>query len=400
MKNVYDVASKLGYSLSGDEISNLINSCYLGKISQEFTISCISTFVVKNSADNLLSTSLRNMDEEFILQILTGIPFSMGMLNVIEKLLSNESAYWECARMPFVCRENEAEELKLIADKLIACKRYVTATNIVGRSEFNSIISVEYIYNLLKLAGTEESVGSENLDDYAVQKIISWFQNQESIDLIAKSDIEFIYLPVIDDCAETQPRALKTRLSMDPDYFCSMMELFYKKQSEEKHEVELNKGLSDRLFKILFNYSITPGVDWNGVFNKEEFKKWMDYVKDWSEANDRYAVTMHTVGSGLSFAKLDEDKLPEITIIEELNRPENNELRRGYYLGIINQRGVHIIDPEGKPEMELAADYKERAQIVEAKGYVRYADVLRDISSEYDREAERNIESSKRNGLE
>lgn len=126
----------------------------------------------------------------------------------------------------------------------------------------------------------------------------------------------------------------------------------------------------------------------------------MDYVKDWSEANDRYAVTMHTVGSGLSFAKLDEDKLPEITIIEELNRPENNELRRGYYLGIINQRGVHIIDPEGKPEMELAADYKERAQIVEAKGYVRYADVLRDISSEYDREAERNIESSKRNGLE
>lgn len=400
VKNVYDVASKLGYSLSGDEISNLINSCYLGKISHEFTISCIGTFVVKNNADSLLSTSLCNMDEEFILQILTGIPFSMGMLNVIEELLSNESAYWERARMPFAFRDNEAEELKLVADKLIASKRYVTATNIIGRSEFDSIIGAEYIYILLKLAGTEESVGSENLDDYAVQKIISWFQNQESIDLIAKSDIEFIYLPVIDDCSETQPRALHTRLSLDPDYFCSMVELYYKKQSEEKHEVELNKGLSDRLFKILFNYSITPGVDWNGVFNKKEFKKWMDYVKEWSEANDRYAVTMHTVGSGLSFAKLDEDKLPEIAIIEELNKPENNELRRGYYLGIINQRGVHIVDPEGKPEMQLAADYKERAQMVEFKGYARYADVLRDISSEYAREAERNIESSKRNGLE
>ncbi len=131
-----------------------------------------------------------------------------------------------------------------------------------------------------------------------------------------------------------------------------MVELYYKKQSEEKHEVELNKGLSDRLFKILFNYSITPGVDWNGVFNKKEFKKWMDYVKEWSEANDRYAVT------------------------------------------------VHFVDVEGKPERELAGDYKERAQIVESKGYARYADVLRDISSEYAREAERNIESSKRNGLE
>ncbi|MGI6041871.1 MAG: hypothetical protein ACOYBH_06575 [Candidatus Alectryocaccobium sp.] len=198
----------------------------------------------------------------------------------------------------------------------------------------------------------------------------------------------------------TQPRALNTRLSLYPDYFCSMVELYYKKHSEEKHEVELNKGLSERLFKILFNYSITPGVDWNGVFSKAEFKKWMDYVKVWSEANDRYAVTMHTVGSGLSFAKLDEDKLPEITIIEELNKPENNELRRGYYLGVINQRGVHLVDPEGKPEMELSEDYMERANIAESKGYARYADVLRNISAEYAREAERNIESSKSDNME
>ena len=179
-----------------------------------------------------------------------------------------------------------------------------------------------------------------------------------------------------------------------------MVELCYYKQSEEKHEVELNKGLSDRLFKILFNYSITPGVDWNGVFSKAEFKKWMDYVKAWSEGNDRYAVTMHKVGSGLSFAKLDEDKLPEITIIEELNKPENNELRRGYYLGVINQRGVHFVDPEGKPEMELSVDYMERANTAESKEYARYSEVLRNISVEYAREAKRNIESSKSDNME
>lgn len=400
VKNLYDVASKLGHSLSENELSDLINLCSLEKISQEFTVSCISTFVLKNSADSLLNTSLCNMDEKFILHILTGIPFSMRLLNVIEKLLFDDSAYWECARMPFLCRDNETEELKLIVDKLKACKRYVTATNIVGRSDFKSTISAEYIYNLLKLAGTEESIGSETLDDYAVQKIIGWLQNQECIDLNARSDIEFIYLPVLGEYSETQPRALNTRLSLYPDYFCSMVELYYKKHSEEKHEVELNKGLSERLFKILFNYSITPGVDWNGVFSKAEFKKWMDYVKVWSEANDRYAVTMHTVGSGLSFAKLDEDKLPEITIIEELNKPENNELRRGYYLGVINQRGVHLVDPEGKPEMELSEDYMERANIAESKGYARYADVLRNISAEYAREAERNIESSKSNNME
>ena len=98
---------------------------------------------------------------------------------------------------------------------------------------------------------------------------------------------------------------------------------------------------------------------------------------------------MHTVGSGLSYAELDDDKLPQTAIIKELNSIENDELRRGYYLGIINQRGVHWIDPEGKPELELAEDYENRANIAESRGYSRYADILRG-ADEFKREARRN----------
>lgn len=111
--------------------------------------------------------------------------------------------------------------------------------------------------------------------------------------------------------------------------------------------------------------------------------------------NDRYEVAMHTVGSGLSYAELDEDKLPQTAVIEELNRVENEELRRGYYLGIINQRGVHWIDPEGKPELELAEDYENRANIAESRGYSRYADILRGVADEFKREAKSNILEAK-----
>lgn len=111
--------------------------------------------------------------------------------------------------------------------------------------------------------------------------------------------------------------------------------------------------------------------------------------------NDRYEVAMHTVGSGLSYAELDEDKLPQTAIIEELNRVENEELRRGYYLGIINQRGVHWIDPEGKPELELAEDYENKANIAESRGYSRYAGILRGVADEFKREAKSNILEAK-----
>lgn len=93
-------------------------------------------------------------------------------------------------------------------------------------------------------------------------------------------------------------------------------------------------------------------------------------------------------------------------LLELLNRSDSvreevwqkqihEELRRGYYLGIINQRGVHWIDPEGKPELELAEDYENRANIAESRGYSRYAGILRVIGDEFKREAKSNILEAK-----
>lgn len=79
-----------------------------------------------------------------------------------------------------------------------------------------------------------------------------------------------------------------------------------------------------------------------------------------------------------------------------LNKVENEELRRGYDLGVVNQRGVHFIDPEGKPELELAADYEMRADLAEKKGYSRFAELLRGIAEQYRREASRNIRRARR----
>ena len=362
-------------------------------LSKEFTINCLISFVYTQGAEKLLETSLCQMEDEFMLEILSKIPFSLQLLDVINQVLDDDTAYWEKGAMPYSCYD--AEELKIIVEKLVACKRYVTAVNIIGHSECEAVINAECIYKLMKLAGTEESIGVETLDDYAVQKIIGWFQQQEDIDLELRSDIEFIYLPMLDEYSEVRPRALNTRLSLEPEYFCSLIELFYKERNGEKREIELNKSLSDRLYEILFQFKVIPGIDWNGNFDAKRFDYWMKTVKTWSRDNDRYEVAMHTVGSGLSYAELDEDKLPQTAIIEELNRVENEELRRGYYLGIINQRGVHWIDPEGKPELELAEDYENKANIAESRGYSRYAGILRGVADEFKREAKSNILEAK-----
>ena len=394
VNSLHDVAYKLGSSLSMQEVSQIIDSCYKGEVSKEFTVICVESYVNNNGPESIMDTSLNQTDDDFILDILSKIHFSVGILGVVNKLISDKNRYWENVVMPYNFIGKDVEQLNEIVNKLVACKRYVTAINIVGRSEFHSHIDIHTILNLLTLAGTENSIEKETIDDFAVLRIIGWFQNQDSISLESRSDIEFIYLPILDSNSAVKPHALYTRLSNNPEYFCSLFELFLKKEFDDENEEIVNQGLSERLFKIMFKFNVTPGIDWNGCFVEAKFYSWMRYVNDWSKENNKYSITMHTVGSGLSYSQLDAEKLPAIPILEVLNKAENEELRRGYFLGIVNQRGVHIVDPEGKPEFELAEDYSNRANVAEAKGYSRYADVLREVADQYIREAERIINSS------
>ena len=59
-------------------------------------------------------------------------------------------------------------------------------------------------------------------------------------------------------------------------------------------------------------------------------------------------------------------------------------------MGIVNQRGVYMVDPEGKPELRLEEIYNDRAEKAEQEGFSRYSELLRDIAKGYRREAEYN----------
>ena len=54
-------------------------------------------------------------------------------------------------------------------------------------------------------------------------------------------------------------------------------------------------------------------------------------------------------------------------------------------------RGAHWVDPTGKPDLELAAKYKEKAEAVEEQGYHRFATSLMRMAESCERDAERII---------
>jgi hypothetical protein len=74
-----------------------------------------------------------------------------------------------------------------------------------------------------------------------------------------------------------------------------------------------------------------------------------------------------------------------------LNDREADDMRDGFRTGTYNSRGVHWVDPTGKPEKELAEQFRSKAEDVENAGFQRFAVTLRGLADGYDKEAERVI---------
>ena len=98
---------------------------------------------------------------------------------------------------------------------------------------------------------------------------------------------------------------------------------------------------------------------------------------------------MQEVGKVLFYSPQDPDGLwIHRSVADVLNAKDAADLRLGYEIEIFNSRGAHFVDPEGKPERELANHYRKQAEEVEMNGYHRLAASLREDAASYEREAE------------
>lgn len=143
----------------------------------------------------------------------------------------------------------------------------------------------------------------------SVCRIIKHLQDSENVDVETLSEIEYVYLPWLDRYSLTQPRAIRYKLANDADYFCELMKVTYKERHKDTIKKNIPRAVSERLFQLTFQYSIVPGTDWDGNFHSDIFTAWIAAVKSWARENDRFEVTMHTVGSGLSYAQFDENNV-------------------------------------------------------------------------------------------
>lgn len=383
------IAQNLGKQLKEQDIKALLKMCNESRLNKEIFASIINGYIIVNDYDAIVQTELETYSLDYVSWVLSCLRPSMRLFEIVNDLLGEQSnLYWNSIVIPRFGLDDEVD-LNYVWERLVEQKRYAAAINLFGVTAEHCSISHNKLHEVLTQAAVTES--NDRLDPDAVKNLIKLLQETRTISIEMISNVELIYLSWLDEYSKVKPLAVRYRLANEPMFFCELIRLFYKKRNSETHEEKISEHMAKRLWQILHNFCVIPGTDWDGNYSENGFGQWVDYCKAWAKVEDREAIVQQTIGNGLSYARKLENGLIDDFIMRELNKIENEEMRVGYRIGTFNQRGARWIDPEGKPEFQLAEKYKELAESAESIGYAKYAETLRLISDGYIREAKLNI---------
>ena len=307
-----------------------------------------------------------------------------------EWLDENEKEYWSRASAEIFSSNSDSV---IAIDKLIEHGRPHTAINYLNIHAEQPIDAEQCVQALLAALSSNEP--THVMDIYEITELIKFIQSEPSVDQEDLFKVEWAYLPLLDVPSGTIPQLLPNKLANDPEFFCEVIQLIYRPKKEHQpseQPTEGSKAIATNAWQLLDIWKTLPGTQEDGIFNEEHFNEWLQKVKEICIKSDHLDVALINIGKVLIHAPPDPNGLwIHRAVATALNDPDAEDMRNGFGIGIRNSRGVHWVDPTGKPEKELAEQFRNKAEHVENAGFHRLAVTLRNLAEDYKRDAQRII---------
>ena len=326
---------------------------------------------------------------------LSYLPSSNETWDYIARILGeHEDEYWKRANVyPY----DEKNDWNYAIKKLIKYKRpnaAITCLNAILHKQKN-VNETLATKALLDAISTEEPL--HEFDSYNTIEVIRALQDDPEINQDDLFSIEWAYLTLLTGPGrQASPKLLEQKLASEPDFFCEAIRLLYRSEDEsesDKEPTKQQKIIAQNVWRLLNDWRTLPGTNPDGSFSEDNFNEWLKSVKTKCKQSGHIEVALITIGGVLIHYIPDPNSLwIHRALAEALNAEDADDMRHGFRIGTFNSRGVHHVDPTGKPEKELAAKYRKKDEEVENAGYYRFANTLRSIADSYEDEAKRIIE--------
>lgn len=330
--------------------------------------------------------------------LLSYLPFDQATWRRVKRLLGqDEILYWQIVDVhPYTKKTN----LQFGVNKLLKYGRPRAALECINWMLYERQ-SPKYasVYRTLRILPTSsEAVGQT--DGHHVTEVIKWLQNQQNVDRKVLAEIEWIYLDLLDHHFGSRPVTLERRLADESTFFCEALRIVFRSRSDDGPEekiTEERKNLATRVYRLLRNWNIVPGTREDGSFDAAKLKKWVAEVRKSCQISGHIEIANDQIGKVLAHSPADPNGLwIHQSVAGLLDEDGMDDLRSGYTVERFNMRGT-FWGSGGEGERVLATEYREKADAVEAAGFIRFADSLRRLAQSYENDAERE---SKRDRLD
>jgi hypothetical protein len=324
-------------------------------------------------------------------QLLAYLPFAPETWKRSAQLLGeDQSLYWTKANANPYETDKGAE---VAVEHLINYGRPHAAIRCLYRMrENNQLVDTQQAVRAL-LAAIKSSEDTHAIDIYDVVEVIKSLQEDPRTNPDDLFRVEWAYLSLLDRHQNASPKLLERRLASDPGFFCEVIRLVFRSRKEE-HPTEESKEQSENIatnaYRLLREWRTPPGCREDGTYDSDALAAWLEAVKKECSESGHLEVAMTMVGHALIHTPPDPGGLwIHRSAAAALNSKNAEDMRSGFRTELFNSRGVHWVDPTGKPEREFASKYRAQAEAVEGAGYHRLASTLRELAESYEREAER-----------
>lgn len=337
--------------------------------------------------------ALTNWTPEQTSAFLAWLPFNRKTWTHAKRLLGGDEAlYW--AKTSANQYQAAAEDLLLAVEGLLQYGRPGAALQCLSRLiHEKQPTPPDLVIRTLQASLVSEEPANA-LDQHTMIELINWLQTNPETDSEKLFHIEWSYLPLLDRYSGGSPKTLTQRLSQDPDFFCTLIRTVFKSEAKKettgKEPTQKEKESAENAYRLLFDWHRPPGVLKGGGFDEAAFAQWLAAVKDSTEKSGHLDVAMSQVGQVLAYSPPDPDGLwIHKAVAAALNQKDADYIRSGFKCELFNMRGTHGFTG-GKQEKEIASQYRERADAVEAAGFHRLAISLREVALSYEHDAERD----------
>lgn len=320
-------------------------------------------------------------DDRNILELFTHLNFEKHNWELAEKELSSPIDYWKLVNHLPLQSETDLTDAII---KIMDVKRYDYAllcffSQLYNKREINDELLLDALIKNDKL-----------IDVYDLHELIKYCQKKE-LNHEKMILIEWKYLTSIHDDSDIRPLNLYNELQTNPDFFIEVLSLAFKEEGDKAEKVlsETEKNNSINAYNLLHKWKILPGLKDN-ILEEEYLKKWVTEIQEKAENVNRLSIANLIIGHVLFYSPSDNSGFwINKTVAEILNKIENLRMREGFHSEAINSRGVYSVDYTGKAELEIANNWKIKAEALNEKGYYELSTTIMDLYNMYINESER-----------